>query len=72
MKKFLELFDGRIFLANEFYRYHLAKIAGAKLQCLVDDAHAALGNLARHFVVQLIEYVFDCCHYDRGKHSTTD
>ena len=55
---------------DEFYRDDLAKISRAKLQRLIHQAHATLGNLARHLVVQFVENVLNRRHCLRGKDRT--
>ena len=63
----LELCDCRIFLPNNFYRDDLPEIAGSKLHGLVDDAHAALRDLAGHLVVEFVEDVLKFCHGNGGR-----
>src|SRR6185503_16127394 len=63
----LKLLDRRILLTNELYCDNLAKVAGAKLLSFVNDAHAAVGNLAHHFIVELVENVFDRRHWGLRK-----
>jgi hypothetical protein len=46
-----------ILLADQLDGDDLPEIARAELHGLVDDAHAALGDLADHLVVQLVEDV---------------
>ena len=58
----LELCDRRIFLPDNFYRDDLPEIAGSKLHGLVDEAHAALRDLAGHLVVEFVEDVLKFSH----------
>lgn len=63
----LELCDRRIFFPDNFYRDDLPEIAGSKLHGLVDEAHAALRDLAGHLVVEFVEDVLKFSHGKGGR-----
>ena len=58
----LELGDRRVLLADQLNGDRLPELAGAQLVRLVDDAHAALGELTDHLVVDLVENLADGGH----------
>ena len=58
----LEFLDGRVLLANELHRDHLAEVAGPELHRLVDHAHAPFRELAGHLIPQLTGDLLKCRH----------
>jgi len=58
----LDFINGRAFLAYDYYGHDLAEIARAELLGLVNQPHAALGNLAHHLVVDFGEYLVGGSH----------
>ena len=50
----LELWYARIFFANDLNSYELMEVARTELERLVDDAHAALGDLPEQLVAELV------------------
>jgi hypothetical protein len=58
----LKLLNRRIFLANQLYGDDLSEAPCAELFRLVNDAHATIGHLANHFIMNFAENVFDGRH----------
>jgi hypothetical protein len=48
---FLELRDGGVFFADEFYGDVFAEVARAALECLVNESHAAFSDLTSQLIV---------------------
>jgi hypothetical protein len=63
----LKLLNGGILFANQLYGYDLAKVSGAELHGLIDQAHPSLRDFAGHLIVELVEDVLNGRHGEGQK-----